>query len=366
MELLKSEVYSANFPDGILSPLTDLVRSELDALPSDLTIWNQERAPPYCGGIGGMSLFLHTSQRLTDGSANIEGEHILDLISHPLRHALAYLPQSLMLIALYSRSLEATDLSHDELDDFRWRINVDGSGTIIPWGYGGHHRTLFGIHFEDAWMPSANLHIAGAPKIWIFIRRSDFNRLSDLLSRTYSHLSTHTVIYSLVPLAILHRCFPYHRSLFVHPLFLAQHKIRFTIARQAVGDMIIAGSTAAHLGWNAGPNLAVAANFLDQFSIDIILRDVMNGDVAPWPCACGNPVVPLAASIDGTTMNLPCHRYLDPAADDVGSAIFEWIHYTIPFIESSSDYLHTDPGRFARVWRYLHNLEGHRHPSLLA
>jgi hypothetical protein len=149
-------------------------------------------------------------------------------------------------------------------------------------------------------------------------------------------------------------------------LFLAQHKIRFTIARQAVGDMIIAGSTAAHLGWNAGPNLAVAANFLDQFSIDIILRDVMNGDVAPWPCACGNPVVPLAASVDGTTMNLPCHRYLDPAADDVGSAIFEWIHYTIPFIESSSDYLHTDPGRFARVWRYLHNLEGHRHPSLLA
>jgi hypothetical protein len=121
--------------------------------------------------------------------------------------------------------------------------------------------------------------------------------------------------------------------------------------------MIITGSTSVHLGWNTGRNLAVAANFLDQFSIDIILRDIMDGEVAPWPCACGNPPVPRTARVDGTTMNLPRHRYTDGLANDAGSIIFGWINAIVPFIRADSEYLETNPGRFARVWRYLHEFD---------
>jgi hypothetical protein len=121
--------------------------------------------------------------------------------------------------------------------------------------------------------------------------------------------------------------------------------------------LIIAGSTSAHLGWNAGPNLAVAANFLDDFSIKIILQDVVDGEVGPWPCACGDLPVPKTAGVEETMMNLPRHRYLDPNAKDVGSTIFGWIHAAAPFISSDREYLHSHSGRFATVWRYLHEID---------
>jgi hypothetical protein len=121
--------------------------------------------------------------------ANVDGQHVLHLVDHPLKDALAHLPQSLMMIALYhkSRGYNVAELNEAQLERNQWDVNVDASGTIFPWGYGGHHRTLFGIHFEDAWMPSANLHIAGAPKVWIFIRKPDMVRLFDILSCMCSH-----------------------------------------------------------------------------------------------------------------------------------------------------------------------------------
>lgn len=92
--------------------------------------------------------------------------------------------------ALYgvSSTCSEDELDKDGLDDIMDRVEVNCSGTVYPWGYGGHDRTLFGIHFEDAWMPSANLHIAGEPKVWIFIRKADYSRLSDLLKCQSFHL----------------------------------------------------------------------------------------------------------------------------------------------------------------------------------
>lgn len=109
------------------------------------------------------------------------------------------------------------------------------------------------------------------------------------------------------------------------------------------------------MGWNAGRNLAVSANFLDGFSIGIIRRDIMRGDVAPWPCACGDK--PVEAPARGKVMGLPLHRYAEDRVTDVGSAIMEWIHDVIPFIHRNRDFLYKDPCRFARVWRYLHELD---------
>jgi hypothetical protein len=92
-----------------------------------------------------------------------------------------------MMIALHYRSLsyDPDKLNTEELETIRATVNEASSGTVFPWGYGGHRRTAFGIHFEDAWMPSANLHVAGEPKVWLFIRRDDFQRLYEILSRAY-------------------------------------------------------------------------------------------------------------------------------------------------------------------------------------
>jgi JmjC domain, hydroxylase len=263
-----------------------------------------------------------------------------------------------MMLALHHRSLDfkVDDLDEATLQTIHSIVNEAASGTLFPWGYGGHYRTVFGIHFEDAWMPSANLHVAGDPKVWMFIRKGDFQRLYDTLSRMYV---LHSFIYAHIFYSeVLSPCFTFHRSLFIHPRFLIRHKIRFTVARQAEGDMIVAGSTSAHLGWNVGPNLAVAANFLDQFSIDIIHREVMHGKQAPWPCACGVKQIPHKAHAPGTIMNLPRHFYMHDDVSDVGSTIFEWIHRAIPYIQKSTDFLHTDAGAFARAWRYLHEVPG--------
>jgi hypothetical protein len=93
-----------------------------------------------------------------------------------------------MMASLFSEASHRPlgQLGEDELEDIRSAINVTASGTIFPWAYGGHHRTIFGIHFEDAWLPSANLHIAGAPKVWIFIRKDDFEKLRGLVDSTSS------------------------------------------------------------------------------------------------------------------------------------------------------------------------------------
>jgi hypothetical protein len=261
-----------------------------------------------------------------------------------------------MMIALHHSSFDYDLEEPEAFQTIHSVVNEAASGTLFPWGYGGHYRTFFGIHFEDAWMPSANLHVAGAAKVWLFIRKDDFKRLSNLLSRKYV-LSCLIYIDVFPPSAVLLPCFTYHRSLFIHPNFLIRNNIRFTVARQTTGDMIIAGSTSAHLGWNVGPNLAVAANFLDAFSVDIIRREVMTESEAPWPCACGENPVPPEARTTGSWMNLPLHRYMHESAFDVGSTVFEWIHEALPYIRKSEDFLLTDADNFARAWRYLHEVK---------
>jgi hypothetical protein len=41
------------FPGDVLSRLPDIIRSELESLPTDLSLWNQIKSTPYCAGIGG-------------------------------------------------------------------------------------------------------------------------------------------------------------------------------------------------------------------------------------------------------------------------------------------------------------------------
>jgi hypothetical protein len=47
----------SSFSDEVLSRLPKEIRSELESLPTDLSSWSEDRAPPYCGGIGGLYRF---------------------------------------------------------------------------------------------------------------------------------------------------------------------------------------------------------------------------------------------------------------------------------------------------------------------
>lgn len=55
-QLPASHCPPASLPEDVLSHLTELVRSELASLPSNLAVWDKHSAPPYCGGIGGVSI----------------------------------------------------------------------------------------------------------------------------------------------------------------------------------------------------------------------------------------------------------------------------------------------------------------------
>jgi hypothetical protein len=58
LDIPVAESRPADIPADIFSPLSYLVRSELERLPSDLSVWDRERAPPYCGGVGGVLVIL--------------------------------------------------------------------------------------------------------------------------------------------------------------------------------------------------------------------------------------------------------------------------------------------------------------------
>jgi hypothetical protein len=49
------------FPGDVLSRLPVIVRSELENLPEDLSLWNELTSAPYCAGIGGRCSILPTA-----------------------------------------------------------------------------------------------------------------------------------------------------------------------------------------------------------------------------------------------------------------------------------------------------------------
>jgi JmjC domain, hydroxylase len=64
--------------------------------------------------------------------------------------------------------------------------------TVHPWSYAGTFLLIFPLHHEDTQLPSANLQIAGATKIWIGITDEGRSKLFEVVGKQI--LECHTVV----------------------------------------------------------------------------------------------------------------------------------------------------------------------------
>jgi hypothetical protein len=204
---------------------------------------------------------------------NVFGESIAHVVDHPLKHVLACLPQCLALGGALREWNEAEPEAQGvNPDPYFSTVDRIGDGTVRPWSYAGTYLSLFTLHREDACLPSANLHIGGASKIWIAITEEGMKMINDLF------------IDNIKP------CFTHHRSIFIHPNFLIRHNIPFNVAFQQPGDLILSDSLGAHEGWNAGENCALACNYIDSHTVSFLASQLFHPtrpSTGIWPCVCG-------------------------------------------------------------------------------
>lgn len=85
----------------------------------------------------------------------------MTLLGHPLQRTLDHLFPALL---------------HTAHNHYKGKI-TGGDGTLYPWTYAGLPQTYFPLHTEDADLNSANLHIAGEPKVWLIIPKEEKEKL---------------------------------------------------------------------------------------------------------------------------------------------------------------------------------------------
>jgi hypothetical protein len=261
---------------------------------------------------------------------NVFGESIAHIVDHPLKDVLAYLPQCLALGGALREWNDADAPGVESLEAEAYFKNVDrlGDGTVRPWSYAGTYLSLFALHREDANLPSANLHIAGASKIWIGITEEGMKRLNDLIGE---HMKS---------------CFTHHRRLFIHPNFLIRHNIPFNVAFQQPGDLILSDALGAHEGWNAGENCALACNYVDSHSVAFLashMFDATRPSTGKWPCVCGEDPRPCVTP-DTTKKRLSADWFdLKAAYDERGNPHGSVQRSILQWIRLLKDHLDTDP-----------------------
>ena len=125
---------------------------------------------------------------------NEEDLDILEVIKHPLCNVISQLPQGLMVAAIHRELWEddTNNVVDEQIKDTKDACHSIGSGTISSWAYGGNAHSVFPLHHEDAWMPSANLLVAGQAKVWIFIRDDHLPRFFALITGVWPVRATET------------------------------------------------------------------------------------------------------------------------------------------------------------------------------
>jgi hypothetical protein len=112
-------------------------------------------------------------------------ESVAEVLNHPLKDTLNYLPQCLLIGGVLHEYSDAEDVSPEQITRRITEIKQIANGTIIPWSYGGTAKTYFGLHLEDAYMHSANLLLAGMPKVWFFVNQKALGKIQNILAGAY-------------------------------------------------------------------------------------------------------------------------------------------------------------------------------------
>jgi hypothetical protein len=114
---------------------------------------------------------------------NRHGKSIAEVLGHPLRDTLRFLPQGLLIGGIFHKwSKSPGKLTGGLLQELYSDVEKSADGTVTPWAYGGTYMSIFCLHQEDAMMPSANLHLAGATKAWIGLSNYDLEELHNALA----------------------------------------------------------------------------------------------------------------------------------------------------------------------------------------
>ena len=122
------------------------------------------------------------------------------------------------------------------------------SGISSPWFYVGSKYSVFPLHLEDNNLRSLNIHLGGAPKVWMGFHFDDISTVEEILQQ-YKPAKD---------------CKYYHRhkNYFINPAIFS--KIKETVPVYSViqhpGEMILTNSF--HQGFNLGVNFNVAINLM--------------------------------------------------------------------------------------------------------
>lgn len=131
---------------------------------------------------------------------------------------------------------------------------IDGiralQGINTPFLYAGSSGSTFAWHCEDLDMFSANYHCFGHPKVWYTFSRADNGKFEALLRKKYA--------------ADARKCpeFIRHKVYMTDPNLLRGQGIEVHQIKQQPGEIIVTFSRGYHAGYNIGPNMAEAINFV--------------------------------------------------------------------------------------------------------
>ena len=192
-EISLPDIWTASPPNQLYPNTRTLKREWVTKTPLDeeainllLCCPSDEESRWYVNGMSGelsllniAELFLTTlSKDPFDTIHNLgstASSSFLNSLSHPCAMVFTHLADNL-LPSICSTQLKAQSPAMSSTDILK-KIAEDYSGVVTPWTYWGGAGTPFPDHQEDGDLNSANFHIAGYPKVWIFKNATQTNAL---------------------------------------------------------------------------------------------------------------------------------------------------------------------------------------------
>lgn len=131
--------------------------------------------------------------------------------------------------------------------------SVEMKGINTPYLYAGVSGSMFPWHCEDMDMFSVNYHHWGAPKVWHTFSRADNAKFEKALGKK------HAAHRRKCPEFIRHKVYMTRPDTLLREAGIQVHHIE-----QRPGELIVTFPTGYHCGYNAGPNMCEAINFVTE------------------------------------------------------------------------------------------------------
>lgn len=127
----------------------------------------------------------------------------------------------------------------------------------------GQIGSTFCIHTEDWNLPAINYLLHGSPKIWYVIAPADHHRFRELIMKEFQKSSTSDEFRA--------ECANHlgHKTAICSPNWLRKNGIPYTRVVQEPGHFVVVAPGAYHFGYNMGPNVSEAINFLTTDIVDV-------------------------------------------------------------------------------------------------